>query len=98
MAKPLDTESRAFGFLKVRNLYLVILTFIMGLAFIPVLAKPLGIKAAFFVCSGLLFLEIFYFAISNNLPDNFILNWIKFRMEPQIYFPGREKAERMEEK
>lgn len=98
MARPLDTESKAFGFLKVKNLYLVMLTFIFCLAFIPVLAKPFGIKASFLICAGFLFLEVFYFAISNNLPDNFIFNWIRFKTEPQIYFPGRETPERTEKK
>lgn len=98
MAKPLDTESKAFGFLKVKNLYILILTFLICLAFIPALAKPFGIKAAFFICAGLLFLEVFYFAVSNNLPDNFIFNWFRFKVEPQIYFPGRETPERTEEK
>src|SRR5215472_1751623 len=98
MARPLDTESKAFGFLKVRNLYLVIVTFVLCLAFIPVLAKPFGIRAAFFISAGFLFLEVFYFAVSNNLPDNFILNWIRFKMEPQIFFPGRETPERTENK
>src|SRR5581483_7298146 len=98
MARPLDTESKAFGFLKVKNLYVVILSFVLCLAFIPILAGPFGIKAAFFISAGFLFIEIFYFAVSNNLPDNFIFNWIRYKAEPQIYFPGRETPERTEEK
>jgi hypothetical protein len=94
MARPLDTESKAFGFLKVRNLYLVVLTFIFGIAFIPILARPFGIKTAFFMAMGLLMAELLYFALSNNLPDHFILNWIRFHLEPQHYFPGHEKPER----
>jgi len=97
MARPLDTESKAFGFLKVRNLYLVVLTFIFGIAFIPILAKPFGLKTAFFISAVVLLLELFYFALSNNLPDNFILNWFRYRMEPQQFFPGRERPERTQD-
>jgi len=98
MARPLDTESKAFGFLKVRNLYLVVLTFVFGIAFIPILAKPFGLKAAFLISAGLLLVELLYFALSNNLPDNFILNWIRFHTEPQQFFPGRERPERTQDK
>jgi|GEM_PF-3641742 len=97
MGKPLDTEAKAFGFLKVRNLYIVIVSFVLGLAFIPVLAKPFGLKAGFLIFCGFLGLELAYFGVSNNLPDNFLVNWFRFKLEPQQYFPGRETAERIEE-
>ena len=96
MAKPLDIEPKAFGFLKVKNLYLVVLTFIFALTFIPALAKPFGFKGALFLAMGLLFLEILYFALSNNLPENFLFNYLRFQLGHKQYFPGPEKSERIE--
>jgi hypothetical protein len=94
MGKPLNIESKIFGFLKISNLYFLISSCLVILFFLSLFENQIGFGMCFVILIVLLSVEVSYFFVANSLPENFIFHWVKFKLSPKYFYPKKQSIKR----
>lgn len=91
MGKPLDTQSKVAGLITISEFYFLIAALLVAVFLLPTLYKYFGISLAMLLVGVFLFCLLIFLVVSNQFPENFFLNYILYKLRPQVYRSGNDK-------
>jgi hypothetical protein len=91
MGKPLDTQSKVYGLLKVTEFYVFIIALIFCVFTAPTVLRAVGAIPGLVLLGGGLLSLLVFLVVSNQFPNHFFFHYLLFKFTPQVFKGGRAK-------
>ncbi len=92
MGKPLDTQSKVYGLVKINEFYFFIFILVFTVFAAPTLFRYFGFTVTLVLVGFFIFSIMIFLVLSNQFPENFFLHYILFKVSPQVFKGSKDQT------